>query len=217
MKVVLAITAEQSTKLQNLINRNNAESVNWEQDKVVPCGDLMMFDHGFSFNTDQSIRLDGLRVEVSGQRCALSADGIFELVAKALSVEVEEMFDAAQKLPYDQISAARFLAWQAAKKEFEKVYVVSYETSDSRLKWWERLEDIAESLTIRELGQMTGGQLGYSSLDSNQQLSRIRELLRKTAREGYSMNAVYAELNKDEILIFTKMKNHLETTYGYVF
>lgn len=217
MKVVLAITAEQSAKLQQLINRNNAETVNWEQDKIVPCGDLMMFDHGFGFNPDQSIRMDGQRVELTGQRCALASDGIFEVLGKALSAEVEEMFEAAQKLPYDQIAGARFHAWQAAKREFEKVYVVSYESSDSRLKWWERLEDIASNLTIGELGKMSGEQLGRSSLDGNEQLSRIRELLRKAAKGESNMSAVHAELDKDEMFVFRKMENYLKTTYGYVF
>ena len=217
MKVVLAITAEQAVKLQQLVEMNNKDSENWEQDKIVPCGDMLIFDHGFSFNPDQSIRVDGLRVELTGQRCALTSDGIFEILAKSLSPEVEALFTAAQELPYDQISGARFLAWQAAKREFEKVYVVSYETSDARLRWWERLVDIAPSLSVKELKEMTPEQLGYSSLDSNDQLSRIRDLLLKVVHEKYSMVAVHAELDRDEVIIFNKMENYLKTTYGYVF
>ncbi len=218
MKVVLALNEVQAKKLQELIDRNNNEATsNREQENIVSCGDIMVYDHGFSFNSDQSIRLDGQRVELTGQRCALAGDGIFEILSKALSAEVEEMFEVAQKLPYDQIAGARFHAWQVAKREFEKVYVVSYETSDSRLKWWERLSDIAEGLTVSELKKMSGEQLGQQSLDDNEQLSRIRELLRKVAKGECNMSAVHAELDKDEMFVFNKMENYLKTTYGYVF
>lgn len=140
MKVVIKLNSVQINKLKKLVEEHNVDLSGVEQEKIVTCGDVLMYDHGFSFNSNQSLKIGLNEVTLEGERCPLSQDGIFQLIG-SIDSEVEELFASQQWS----------LAWCKAKEFFSTLAVREYKTSDRKLKWYQTLEQYMSELNNEEL------------------------------------------------------------------
>jgi len=203
MKVIIELSSEQAAALKAEIDRNNAgvESANdWESLKL---GDVLVISHGW-LNTNQSLTMDGRKVIFEGERCALRSDGLFELLAKAVSPKAKELFDA--PWDYETNHTSRKAAWEYAHEAFSKLRIVEYHTSDKRLKWWENFKVIASKFDASELAQLSGEQLWSNSLADNPTVKMLRGLLDKLRFANINYRQVSAQLDSLELTVFNKMR-----------
>jgi hypothetical protein len=124
MQVTFALTATQSFSIAPLMEQWITST---EECQEQPC-----------YNNDQGFTLEGNLLTYSGQRHPLQQDGGLELLAALAGYwsPVGEPFPY-----YEEWKASRRAAFRAAVEDsWSRLKVVSYETSDKRLAWWETTE-----------------------------------------------------------------------------
>ena len=93
------------------------------------------------FNPDQSLSLEGDVLTFSGQRCPFGQDGSLSVFRAALMGVERPVEDGAAKEWYEE-----------SRECFTDAKLVAYESSDSRLYWWETLDQyLATRATEEEL------------------------------------------------------------------
>ena len=93
------------------------------------------------FNPDQSLSLEGNVLSFTGQRCPFGQDGSLSVFRAAL-MGVERPVEASSSKEWHEESTYCFI----------DAKLVAYESSDSRLRWWETLDHyLASRATTEEL------------------------------------------------------------------
>lgn len=134
MKVVFKLSAEQVKRAEMAVECFSALAENYKEDSDFRlCGNLNAQDaHGVGWNANQHLELKGNRVIYKGERHPLCQDGGL-LVLAYIAGYVGDM-------PAEEVLwGTGKEAYEAIRDNFERLELVSYETSDRRLKWFEVL------------------------------------------------------------------------------
>lgn len=134
MKVVFKLTAEQLKRAKMVVECFSARAEEYNEDPDFRlCGNLNAQDaQAVGWNQNQWLELKGNRVSYKGERHPLCRDGgllvLAYIAGYAGDMPVEEVLWGTRKEVYEAI-----------RDNFERLELVSYETSDRRLKWFEVL------------------------------------------------------------------------------
>lgn len=160
MEVVFKLTPEQLARAKAVVKEIEAEGFDNEDKSLSWCGNLLgECGHSFSFNCNQHLELnqDAGTVTYEGERYPLVQDGALTVLYKIVAGEVP-------KFPGYSWETHLRKGWYDGQLEAVKqLRVVLYKTSDSRLRWWETMDDMAARMSPEELleelltGRKTGG------------------------------------------------------------
>ena len=152
MKVVFKLTKKQFAIAREIMSE--VEKFEGDEDSYY-CGNLLgWMGHSFSFNPKQNLHLtDDGKITYEGERHPLVQDGglvTLLRIGTGFSPEEEEPYSYRKKLE------------EAVASSWDFMKVVSYETTDSRLSWWETTSDFVWKRSTLEEWISAKDKRGYS-------------------------------------------------------
>lgn len=148
MEVVFKLTSEQLARAKAVVKEVELENYDSEDRNLQWCGNLLGWCwHSFSFNSNQWLELneDAGVVTYKGERHPLVQDGGLTILYKIAAGEIP-------KFPAYSHEVEQRPAWYKGQTEaVSRLKVVLYKTSDSRLKWWETMDELAARMSPEEL------------------------------------------------------------------
>ena len=149
MKVVFKLTADQLIIAKKIAAEVAAVATAEPEPEEFWCGNLLGWNgHSFSFNPNQKLNLEGILVVYEGERSPLVQDcGLLALYRIAAGGLVPEFPGRS-----DQYHLRK--EWYEAQLNAVKTLrVISYETSDRGLQWWQTKADWAHQASLGEIRQ----------------------------------------------------------------
>ena len=151
MKVVFKLNKKQFTNAREIVSE--VEKFEGDEDSYY-CGNLLgWMGHSFSFNHRQNLNLtDDGKITYEGERHPLIQDGgMVALLRIGTGYSLE-------KEPYSCLKKLE----EACASSWDFLKVVSYETTDPRLSWWETTSDFVWKRSTLEEWISAKDKRGYS-------------------------------------------------------
>lgn len=195
MIVSFKLNKEQLIRAQQRVQTAPKEQ---EDTKAFYCGNLLGYqeDHGFSWNGDQHLNLDGDVVTYTGQRCPMWQDGSAAILWEIATGDAKEYYSYAleNRGQWDK----------DCRESLSTLKVVKYETSDARLEWIDTLDlylntkgTIDDILNVVEKEQWR--MLGRGWWDLLSKRFSIPDFEKMDAKKAH------AQYNKEEIALYTRI------------
>ena len=147
MKVVFKLTPAQLIAAKKNVHYMTAADDEERAPEELWCGNLLgWMGHSFGFNPNQKLVLEGNLVIYEGERHPLAQDGgLTALYAIVAGGTVPEF-------PWQSNKYHLRKEWYEGRtKALKELQVISYETTDRSLHWWETKADWAERASLEEI------------------------------------------------------------------